>query len=117
MPVMIIASAIVLAMLQNAAATSARSSLVDCLRSAAAEAKKTNVAADGLVPHMKQACEAHAAKLKGVLVAFDVKNGISRKQAGADADLQLEDYYATQEEKYRFELERNKTQTAAANSN
>ena len=119
MHVMVIASAIVLAMLQNAAATSARSALVDCLRTSAAEAKKSNVTADGLTPHMKQACDAQAAKLKAALVAIDVKNGISRKQASADADLQLEDYYATQEEKYRFMLERDSkpqaAQTASSN--
>ena len=116
MHVMIIASAIVLAMLQNAAATSARSALVDCLRTASAEAKKGKVAPDAVAAHMKQACGAQHGALKSALVAFDVKNGISRKQASADADLQLEDYYATQEEKYRFLLEReSKTETASSN--
>ena len=110
----VLASAIYAAAMQNAAATSARSALVECLRSAAAEAMKTNVAADGLTPHMRATCSAQAAKLKSALVAFDMKNGISRKQAGADADLQLDDYYATQEDKYRYQLEK-VAKTASSN--
>lgn len=108
------ASAIFLAAVQNSAATSARSALTDCLRSAVSQAKSSNVAADALTAHMRQACTAQAGKLKSVLMAFDMKNGISRKQAGADADLQLDDYYAVQEEKYRYELER-KAATASTN--
>lgn len=114
MHVTIIASAIVLAMLQNAAANGARSSLVDCLRTAMADAKKNNVAADAVTAHMKQACGAHEAKLKAALIAIDVKNGVGRKQASADAELQADDYYATQEEKYRYELEKQQ-KTASSN--
>lgn len=103
---LVIASAISLAAVQNAAATSARSALTNCLRTAVSQAKTTNVAPDALTPHMKQVCEATAGKLKAALVAFDVKNGIKRGQAAADADLQLDDYYATQEDKYRYEIEK-----------
>lgn len=109
-----LASAIVAAAFQNAAATAARTAFVECLRSAAAEAKKTNVAADGFVPHIRSACAAEGGKLKATLVAFDLKNGIGRKQAAADADLQLEDLYMTQEEKYRYELEKS-AKTASTN--
>lgn len=110
----LIASTLYAAAIQNAASTSARSALTSCLRSAVAQAKSTKVAPDALAPHMKQACEAAAGKLKAALVAFDVKNGIGRKQASADADLQLEDYYAAQEDKYRYELEKT-SQPASSN--
>lgn len=109
-----LASAIVAAAFQNAAATAARTAFVECLRSAAAEAKKSNIAVDGFIPHLRTTCEAQGSKLKAVLIAFDVKNGIGRKQAAGDADLQLEDFYATQEEKYRYEVEKS-AQTASAN--
>lgn len=111
---LVIASAISVAAVQNAAANSARSALTDCLRSAVAQAKSAKVAPDAVVAQMKQACGAQAEKLKTALVAIDLKNGISRKQASADADLQLEDYYMTQEDKYRYELEKTST-TASAN--
>ena len=111
----VIASAIYAAALQNAAATSARSALVTCLRTAVAEAQKAKVAPEALTDQMRQACAAEAGKLKSALVAFDVKNGIGRKQAASDADLQLDDYYATQEDHYRYELEKQAPKAASAN--
>lgn len=114
MIMLLIASTIFAAAVQNAAATSARSALTDCLRSAVAQASTNKLAADAIVSHMRQACDAPAGRLKAALVAFDVKNGISRKQAAEDADLQLDDYYATQEEKYRYLLEKG-AQTASSN--
>lgn len=111
---LVIASAISLVAVQNAAANSARSALTDCLRAAVTQAKSSKVAPDAVVEQMKQACAAQAGKLKAALVAIDVKNGISRKQASADADLQLDDYYAAQEDRYRYELEKTAT-TASAN--
>lgn len=102
----VLASVLLAAIVQNAAATSARSALTACLRNATAQAKTEKLAVDALVPRLRQTCEADAAKLKSVLVAFDVKNGISRRQAGEDADMQLEEYYLAQEDHYRHDTER-----------
>ena len=111
---MVIASAISAAAFQNAAATNARSALMTCLRSAVADAEKGKMAVEALTPHLRQACAADAGKLKSALVAFDVKNGIGRKQAAEDADLQLDDYYATQEEHYRYDVEKRSPKAASA---
>ena len=111
-----LASAISIAVVQNAAANSARTALTACLKSVVEQAVKDNIALDALTPRMKETCSAPAGKLKAALVAFDAKNGISRRQAAADADLQLEDYYAVEEERFEYELGK-KNKTASASSN
>lgn len=108
------ASAIYVATIQNAAASAARSAFSNCVREAAAQAKKDNVPLEGLAPQVRQACEAQGSKLKAALVAFDVKNGVKRSQAAEDADLQLEDYYAAQQERYEYEIEAKKPKQAVA---
>ena len=44
--------------------------------------------------------EAFEATFKAALVAFDTKNGVKRDRASSDADMQLDDYLATSQEKY-----------------
>ncbi len=108
------ASAIALATLQSSAAGSARTAFNGCIREAAAQAKKDKVPLETLAAQLRQACDGEGAKLKAALVAFDVKNGVSRKQAGADADLQLDDYYVAQEERYQYEIKASKPKEALA---
>ena len=108
------ASALALVALQSSAANTARTGFNTCIREAAAQAKKDKVPLENLVAQLRQACEGEGAKLKAALVAFDVKNGVSRKQAASDADLQLDDYYVAQEERYRYEIEANKPREALA---
>ena len=110
------ASVMYLIAAQNAAISSSRTAYGDCVRDAAVTVKKENVPLDQLVPRLRQACEAQRAELKSALVEFDVKNGVSRKQAGEDADLQLDDYYVAQEERYAYELEKAPAKATAAQS-
>ncbi len=112
MLILTIASVISLAAVQNTAASSARKSFGDCVRTAAADAKKKDVSLEGLVAHLRQTCETDGGKLKSALVSFDVKNGVKRGQASEDANLQLEDYYAAQEERYRYEVDAKKPKVA-----
>ena len=110
------ASVMYLVAAQNAAISSSRTAYADCVRDAAISVKKENVPLDQLTPRLRQACEAQRAALKTALVAFDVKNGVGRKQAGEDADLQLDDYYVAQEERYAYELEKAPPKANAAQS-
>jgi hypothetical protein len=63
-----------------------------------AEAQK--VAPDQYSTFAKQQCAAQGATFKAALVAFDTKNGVKRDRASSDADMQLDDYLATSQEKY-----------------
>ena len=73
-----------------------------CLREAATKAKSDKVAADGIEAYLKNACTAQMGSLKDVLVAFRMKNGMSRKAAAADADMTVDDYVATPADNYKF---------------
>ena len=116
MLVMAMASAMYLAAAQNAAVSSSRTAYADCVRDAAVAVKKDKIPLDQLTPRLREACDAQRTKLKDALVAFDVKNGISRKQAAEDADLQLDDYYLAQEERYAYELEKTPPKANASQS-
>jgi CRISPR/Cas system-associated exonuclease Cas4 (RecB family) len=104
MLILTVASVISLAAVQNSAASAARTTFGECVRAAAADAKKKEVPLEGLVAHLRQSCAADADKLRTTLVSFDVKNGVKKAQANEDAELQLQDYYAAQEERYRYEV-------------
>jgi hypothetical protein len=112
MIILTLASVISLAAVQNSAASAARTTFGECVRTAATDAKKKDVPLEGLIAHLRQSCEADAGKLRSALVSFDVKNGVNKAQANADAELQLEDYYAAQEERYRYEVAARKPKAA-----
>jgi hypothetical protein len=73
-----------------------------CLREAATKAKSDKVTSDGIEAYLKNACTAQMGSLKDVLVAFRMKNGMSRKAAAADADMTVDDYVATPADNYKF---------------
>ena len=72
------------------------------MKDAGTKAESQNVAADGYEAFLTSACAAQAASLKSALVAFDVKNGIRKATAEADAQAQIDDYHATAKEKYEY---------------
>jgi hypothetical protein len=113
MIILTLASVISLAAVQNSAASAARTTFGECVRTAATDAKKKDVPLEGLVAHLRDSCTAEAAKLRSALVNFDVKNGVKKAQANADAELQLDDYYAAQEERYRYEVAARKPKAPA----
>ena len=94
-----IASAITMTAMQ-ATINAPRAAFVACLKAAGEKAKSEKVAADAYGAYIRAQCEAQATSFKSALVSFDVKNGISRKQAQSDADLQIDDYVVTQEGAY-----------------
>ncbi len=99
---LVVASALYTMSWQTAAATSARQQLVQCLKEASTKAQSDKLAADGFAAFAQQSCATQASGLKSAIWSFDSKNKVSRKQSEADVDLQIEDYVATAEERYRM---------------
>jgi hypothetical protein len=73
-----------------------------CLREAAAKATTEKVGADAIEDYLRNACTVQMGTLKSAVVSFRVKNGMSRKAAGADAEMTVEDYLATPADNYKF---------------
>ena len=106
------ASAITLTALQ-ATISAPTESFRSCLREASAKANSEKVAADGIEAYLRNACSVDMQKLKSAVVAFRVKNGMTRKAAAGDADMTVDDYVATPVEKYKFMVEMNSPPAAA----
>ena len=82
-----------------------RSAYVACLKEAVTSAKAANVGVDGFKDYARKACAAVEGSFKSKLVSFNVKNGMSKKAAADDAEVQLDDYVYTAEERYRYSVE------------
>ena len=98
---LVVASAIYAVSWQTAAANNARQQLVQCLKTAATKAEADKLAPDGFAAFALQSCTAQADSLKAAIWTIDAKHKVPRKQSEADADLQIEDYVATAEDRYR----------------
>ena len=101
MIVLLAASAISLAATQ-ASITAPTSAFRGCLREAATKAKSEKVAGDAIETYLKTACTGQMGSLKDALIAFRMKNGMSRKAAASDADMTVDDYVATPADNYKF---------------
>jgi hypothetical protein len=73
-----------------------------CLREAASKAKSDKVAGDAIEAYLKNACTVQMGSLKDVLIAFRMKNGMSRKAAASDAEMTVDDYVATPADNYKY---------------
>lgn len=76
-----------------------------CLNDAVASAKAAKIPADGFKAHAHQTCAAVEATFRKELAAFNMKNGMGRKTATEDAQIQIDDYVYTADERYRFSLQ------------
>lgn len=76
-----------------------------CLNEAVVSAKGANIGVDGFKDYARKACGPVESGFKSKLVSFNVKNGMSKKAALEDAELQLDDYVYPYEEKYRYSVE------------
>lgn len=94
---------IMAAMLQTAAINSQRDNYMTCLEKAVATAKAQKMAPDALEPLLKQNCASIAETFMSSLVAFDVKNKVPRKQAAADAQVQVDDLLSGMVSQYRLQ--------------
>jgi len=98
---LLVASAINLAALQ-ASIAAPTDAFRGCLRDAATKAKSEKVPGDGIEAYLKKACTVQMGSLKEALVAFRMKNGMSRKAAGDDAEMTVDDYVSTPADNYKF---------------
>jgi hypothetical protein len=98
---LIVASAVNLTALQ-ASISAPTAAFRGCLREAVSKAKSEKVAADGIEDYLRNACTGQLGSLKQALIAFRIKNGMSRKDASNDANMTVEDYVATPADNYKF---------------
>jgi hypothetical protein len=73
-----------------------------CLRDAATKAKSEKVAGAGIEAYLKSSCSTQMSSLAQALVAFRMKNGMSRKAAVDDAAMTVNDYVSTPADNYKF---------------
>jgi len=85
-----------------------------CLREAVAKAGSEKVAGDAIEAYLRNACTVQMTSLKSALVAFRIKNGMTKKAAADDADMTVDDYVATPADNYKFMADFNKPKTPSA---
>ncbi len=98
---LLIASAINLTALQ-ASIAAPTDAFRGCLREAVGKAKGEKVAGDAIETYLRNACSGQMSTLKGAIVAFRMKNGMSHKAATDDADMTVDDYVSTPADNYKF---------------
>ena len=101
-----ISAMLIVALVQSAAINSQRDKYISCLDAAAATAKTQKMPADTFEPHLRQTCADAETSFKAALIAFDMKNKVSRKQATADAQLQADDFVISSVDQYKKTLAR-----------
>jgi hypothetical protein len=111
--VLLTGASIVLAALQ-ASITAPTDAFRSCLKDATTKATTEKVAGDAYEAYARNACSVPMSTLKSAVVAFRMKNGMSRKAAGDDADMTVDDYVATSVDKYQFFASQNAPQKPAA---
>ena len=92
---------IVAALVQSAAINSQRDNYDSCLGKAFEAAKAQKMPAEALDAHLRQTCASVEEGFEAALIAFDLKNRVPRKQAAADAQLQVDDLVDNVVERYR----------------
>ena len=85
-----------------------------CLREAATKAKSEKVTGDGIEAYLKNACTAQMGTLTDALVAFRIKNGMTKKAAASDAAMTVDDYISTPADNYKFMASQDAKQAPAA---
>ena len=94
-------SALVLAALQ-ASVAAPTSAFRGCLHDAAAKATNQKVSPDTIDTYLRSACTVQMGTLKEALVAFRIKNGMTKKAAADDAEMTIDDYVSTPADNYKF---------------
>ena len=110
---LLVASAISLAAAQ-ASIAAPTDAFRGCLREAAVKAKSDKVSGDGIEAYLKSACTVQMGSLKEALVAFRMKNGMTRKSAADDAQMTVDDYVATPADNYKYMANMDAPKAAAA---
>lgn len=90
----------------DTAASAQRGAFSTCLKEAVARAKSDKLASDAFDSFARAQCAGPEADLSKAVVALDLKNGISRKDAAENARLELDDYFVVALERYQAEAGR-----------
>jgi hypothetical protein len=106
------ASAITLTALQ-AVINAPRDAFRACLKAGAEKASTEKVSGDGIEAYLKSACGVQMQSLKGAVIGFRIKNGMSRKAAVDDADMTVDDYLSSPVDNYKFMAQQNAPAKAA----
>ena len=88
----------------DTAASSQRSALSKCLKESIANAKSAKVEVGAFEAYMRSQCSSPEADLRRAVIAIDVKNGISRRDAAENARLDVDDYFRSTAERYEAEM-------------
>ena len=99
-------SAITLSLLQ-ASISGPTDAFRGCLREAAAKAQSAKVGGDKIEDYLKTACTTQMGALTTAIVAFRVKNGMTKKAAADDAAMTVDDYVSTPADNYKFMINYN----------
>ena len=87
------------ASMQASAAAAPRQQFVACLKQTVEKANAGKMKPESFGAFARTTCAAQIGSFKQGLISFDVKNGVARKRADADAELQVEDYLVGASEK------------------
>ncbi|MEO7241011.1 MAG: hypothetical protein ABIW16_06385 [Sphingomicrobium sp.] len=90
-----------------------RKNFVACLKGAFETALTEHLATGDYGAFALKACDSQANSLRSGLIGFDVKNGVRRTQASADAAAQVTDYIAMSTEKYESRVGKSRVNVAA----
>jgi hypothetical protein len=113
MIILVGASAIYLAGLQ-ASINAPRSAFQTCLKDAVDKASAQKVASDGYEAFARTSCRGQIDSFKSAVIGFDMKNRMSRKDAGGDADSMIADFVSGSADHYRYVLQSAPVTDAAA---
>ena len=87
------------ATMQASAAAAPRQQFVACLKQTVEKANSGKMKPENFGAFARTSCAAQIGSFKQGLVSFDLKNGVARKRAETDAELQVEDYVVGASEK------------------
>lgn len=107
------ASALTLAALQ-ASIAAPTTKFRGCLHDAATKASSEKVSADTIETYLRNACTVQMGTLKEALIAFRLKNGMSKKEAASDAQMTIDDYVSTPADNYKFTVKEDAPKEPAA---
>jgi hypothetical protein len=100
------ASAITLTALQGVI-NAPRDAFRACLRAASEKAETEKVGGEAIEAYLRNACSGQASSLKSAVIAFNMKNGMARGTAAADASSTVDNYLAPKIDNYKYMAELN----------
>ena len=106
------ASAIYLTALQ-AGINAPRDAFQSCLKQSVEKASAQKVDGDGYEAFVRTSCGGQLNSFKSAVVGFDMKNKMSKKDAGEDAEMMIADIMSSSANHYRYIL-KSEPNTAAA---